>query len=72
MCGTAWTAGLSFADTVASIASSWNATVTQSGTQVSATSASYNGGVPPGGTVTWGMVVNGGNQTLTGLACTLR
>ena len=53
-------------------ASSWNATVTQSGTSVSAAGVSHNGAIPPGGTETWGMVVNGGNQTLTGLACTLR
>jgi cellulase/cellobiase CelA1 len=69
---TAWTAGFSFADSAESVASSWNATVTQSGTGVSAASASYNGAIAPGGTATWGMVVNGGNQALTGLACTLR
>ena len=69
---TAWTAGFSFADSAESIASSWNATVSQSGTRVSAASASYNGAVPPGGTATWGLVVNGSAQTLTGLACTLQ
>jgi cellulose binding protein with CBM2 domain len=68
----AWTAGLSFADSAGSVASAWNATVSQSGTQVSAASVSYNGAIPPGGTVTWGMVVNGGSQALTGLSCALR
>jgi cellulase/cellobiase CelA1 len=69
---TAWTAGSSFADSAESVASSWNATVSQSGTRVSAASVSYNGALAPGGTANWGMVVNGGNQSLTGLACALR
>ena len=69
---TSWTAGFSFADSAESVATAWNATVSQSGTRVSAASVSYNGAIPPGGTATWGMVVNGGSQALTGLACSLR
>lgn len=53
-----------------SIASSWNATVTQSGQNVSAASVSYNGSLSPGGNTSWGMVVNGSSQPLTGLSCT--
>ena len=58
-----------FGDTAETIASSWNATVTQSGQQVTAVNASYNGSVAAGGSTTFGMVVNGSNQTLSGLTC---
>jgi cellulose binding protein with CBM2 domain len=51
------------------IASSWNATVTQSGTSVNAASVSYNGSLAPGASTSWGMVVNGASQALTGLTC---
>jgi len=67
-----WSAGFSFGDSAESIANSWNATVSQSGTRVSATSASFNGAVPGGGSTTFGMIVNGGTQALSGLTCTLR
>jgi hypothetical protein len=66
---TRWTAGLMFGDTAETIASSWNATVTQSGRQVTAVNASYNGSVAAGGSTTFGMVVNGSNQALSGLTC---
>jgi hypothetical protein len=66
---TEWTAGFMFGDTAESIASSWNATVTQSGQQVTAVNASYDGSVAAGGTTTFGMVVNGSNQVLSGLTC---
>ncbi len=39
--------------------SSWNATVSQSGQQVTAGSESYNGAIPSGGSTTWGVVVTG-------------
>jgi cellulase/cellobiase CelA1 len=54
-----------------SIASSWNASLTQSGQNVTAASVSYNGSLSPGGSTSWGMVLNGTNQTLTGLGCTV-
>jgi len=66
---TGWTAGLMFGDTAESVASSWNATVTQSGQQVTAVNASYDGTVAAGGSTTFGMVVNGSNQALSGLTC---
>jgi hypothetical protein len=65
-----WTAGFMFADTTEAITNSWNATVTQSGQQVTAVNAGYNGSVPAGGTATFGMVVNGSNSALSGLTCT--
>ena len=68
---TSWTAGFGFGDSSESLASSWNATATQSGTQVSASSVSYNGAIPAHGSTSWGMVVNGNNQTLTNKTCTL-
>jgi endoglucanase len=37
------------------ITNSWNATVTQSGTSVSATNLSYNGAIAPGGSTSFGM-----------------
>ena len=69
--GAGWTAGFSFGDSAEAIASSWSATVSQSGAGVSASDASYDGAIPAGGSVTWGMVVNGGNQALSGLSCTI-
>jgi hypothetical protein len=41
----------------------------QSGQNVTAASVSYNGSLSPGGSTSWGMVLNGTNQTLTGLGC---
>ena len=69
--GTGWSAGFSFGDSAETIASSWSAAVSQSGQRVSASNASYDGAIPAGGSVTWGMVVNGGNQVLSGLSCTV-
>lgn len=51
------------------LADSWNAVVTQSGRQVSAGNAAFDGSVPAGGTTSWGMTVNGAAQALTGLGC---
>jgi cellulase/cellobiase CelA1 len=65
-----WTAGFTFADTAESISSSWNAALTQSGTQVTAVNESYNAAVSPGGSTTFGMTVNGLSSTLAGLTCT--
>lgn len=66
---TAWTAGFSLADASDTIASSWSATVSKSGAQVTAVNASYNGSIPAGGSQTFGMVVNGASSTLSGLTC---
>ena len=51
------------------IANAWNAATTQSGRAVTAGSLSYNGALTPGASTSWGMVVNGVNQPLTGLTC---
>jgi hypothetical protein len=64
-----WTASFAFAGSQ-TIVNSWNAAVTQSGTKVTAASVSYNGALSPGGNTSWGMVVNGANQPLTGVTCT--
>jgi hypothetical protein len=64
-----WTAGFMFGDTAESIASSWSATVTQTGNQVSAVNASYNGSLAAGSQATFGMVVNGSNSSLSALSC---
>jgi hypothetical protein len=53
------------------VTSSWNAAVSQSGQQVSASSESYNGAIPVGGSTTWGMVATGGNPMLSRLTCSL-
>ncbi|MBV9384465.1 MAG: cellulose binding domain-containing protein, partial [Streptosporangiaceae bacterium] len=66
---TGWTAGFSFADTAETVTNSWNATVTQTGRQVSAANAGYDGSVPAGGSTTFGMVVSGTNHTLSSLTC---
>ncbi|MFC8849379.1 MULTISPECIES: endo-1,4-beta-xylanase [unclassified Micromonospora] len=49
----AWTFGFYFT-AGQQVTNAWNATVTQSGTQVNARNASYNGAVPVGGTVSFG------------------
>ncbi len=67
---TGWTASFMFADTAETIASSWNATVKQTGAQVTATNASYNGSVAAGASTTFGLVVNGSNSSLSALSCT--
>jgi hypothetical protein len=66
---TGWTTGFMFGDTAEAIASSWSATVTQNGRQITAVNAGYNGTVAAGGSTSFGMVVNGPNQTLSGLTC---
>ncbi len=65
-----WKAGFSFASSAESISNSWNAVPTQTGQQVTASNASYNGSISAGGSTTWGMVVNGANSTLSSLTCT--
>ena len=68
---TGWSTALTFAGTQ-QIASSWSATVSQSGRQVTATNANYNGSLSPGATTTWGLVVTGDNQPPTVLTCAAR
>jgi hypothetical protein len=66
---TGWTAGFTFADTAETIASSWDATVTQDGQQVTAGNASFDGSVAVGGSTNFGVVVTGSDSTLSGLTC---
>jgi hypothetical protein len=66
---TGWTAGFMLADASETITSSWNATVSQSGQQVSAVNASYDGSVAAGESTTFGVVVTGSSASLSGLTC---
>jgi hypothetical protein len=66
---TGWTAGFTFADTSEKVASSWNAAVTQTGSQLTAVNAGYNGSVAAGGKTAFGVVVNGSNSSLSALSC---
>jgi hypothetical protein len=68
---TGWTVSLTFPSPL-TIASSWNATVSQAGANVVAANASYNGALSPGGAAAWGMVVNGANQPPSAVACAAR
>jgi hypothetical protein len=68
---TGWTVKFSFAGSQ-TVANSWNAAVTQSGSQLTAANQPYNGAIPANGSTSWGMVVNGANQPVTGVGCTLR
>jgi hypothetical protein len=53
------------------VASSWNANVTQSGQQLTATNASYNGTIAPGASTSFGMTINGTSPaTITNPVCT--
>jgi Cellulose binding domain len=67
---TGWQSGFSFADSAESVTSSWNASVSASGANVTASNESYNGSISAGGSTTWGMVVTGTNPTLSSLTCT--
>ncbi|WP_103354521.1 cellulose binding domain-containing protein [Amycolatopsis sp. CA-128772] len=66
-----WTTSFSFADTQ-QVTNSWNAALTQTGRQVQAAGQSYNGSLGAGATTTWGAVVSGTAQPLSGLACAAR
>ena len=63
-----WAVRFSFAGSQ-TISNSWNVTAAQSGQAVTANSVSYNGSLAPGAATSWGMVVNGANQPLSGIAC---
>ncbi|MET7427185.1 cellulose binding domain-containing protein [Dactylosporangium sp. NPDC005555] len=67
---TGWTIRFSFAGTQ-TVAQSWSATVTQSGSQVTAANVSYNGAIPAGGSTSFGFIANGTSQPVTGVNCTL-
>jgi hypothetical protein len=67
---TSWKAGFSFANSAETIANSWNAVVSQTGQQVTAGNANFNGSISANGSTTWGMVVNGSSQALSNLTCT--
>ena len=70
-----WTVAFAFTSGQ-TVTGGWNATVTQSGTRVTARNASWNGTVAPGGTVSFGFQgAHGGTNpsptlfTLNGATC---
>jgi cellulose binding protein with CBM2 domain len=63
-----WSVGLTLPGPQ-TVRSSWNATVTQTGQQVTAASVAYNSTVPAGGSTTWGMVVDGSGSPVSTLTC---
>ena len=65
---TTWKTGLTLPGTD-KIASSWNATTTQSGQAVSAANASYDGQLAAGASTSWGMTVNGSGPPPTSATC---
>ena len=71
-----WTLKWAFAGNQ-KVTNAWGATVTQSGTAVTATNATYNGAIPVGGSSTFGFqaTYSGSNATpsaftLNGATCT--
>jgi lysophospholipase L1-like esterase len=65
-----WTTTFSFANGQR-ITQSWNATVTQSGTAVTARDAGWNGGLAPGATATFGFLGSWtGSNTAPAVSCT--
>ncbi|MFD0822324.1 cellulose binding domain-containing protein, partial [Micromonospora zhanjiangensis] len=54
------------------IASSWNATVSQSGQQVTAANAAYYGRLAPGASTSWGLVGTGDAGSPPAVTCTAR
>jgi hypothetical protein len=72
-----WNLGFSFPGD-SKIVNAWNATVVQSGSAVTATGASYNGGIPAGGNASFGFQgtytsnnANPSSFTLNGAACSV-
>lgn len=52
------------------VSNAWNATVTQSGSAVTAVDAGYNAAVAPGGSTTFGFVATGSAPSSLSLTCT--
>jgi hypothetical protein len=68
-----WSSALTFADGQ-QISQAWNATVSQSGSSVTAVNAGYNGAVAAGGSVTFGFLASWNNSVnaAPAVTCTLR
>ncbi|WP_329430089.1 cellulose binding domain-containing protein [Streptosporangium sp. NBC_01495] len=65
---TGWTTNWTFAGR--QISQAWNATVTQSGTAVSARNAAWNGSLAPGATATFGFIASGTGSPAPEVSCT--
>ncbi len=73
-----WTVALTYPGGSRTVTQAWNATVTQSGSTVTANNLSYNGAVAAGGTATFGFNADWSGSdprptaaTLNGTACTV-
>jgi len=66
---TGWSATVTFADGQ-QVSQSWNASVTQSGATATARNATYNGGLAPGTSVSFGFLASWNNSTNTPAAVT--
>ncbi|MFI6512584.1 cellulose binding domain-containing protein [Streptosporangium sp. NPDC050855] len=65
---TGWTASWAFPDR--QISQAWNATVTRSGTDVSARNVAWNGSLAPGATATFGFIASGTGAPVSQVSCT--
>ncbi|NUT54068.1 MAG: cellulose-binding protein [Saccharothrix sp.] len=66
----AWTAAFDFG-AGRTVTQAWNATVTQTGTSVTARNLSWNGALAPGGTTTFGFLANGSGAGTPTVTCAL-
>ncbi|GAB2831566.1 cellulose binding domain-containing protein [Lentzea nigeriaca] len=66
-----WTSSLSF-EGDQRVTNSWNAVVSQTGRQVTASNQAYNGNLAAGASASWGAVVTGAGLPLPTTACTAR
>jgi len=66
---TGWTVGWNYTGGQ-TVSQGWNATVTQSGTAVTAKNVAWNGTVPGGGSTSFGLLGNGSAGTAPQLSCT--
>jgi hypothetical protein len=66
-----WTVTFSFAGTQR-IVNFWGAIIRRDGQRIIADNETYNNRIPAGGSITWGMVVEGALAPLSGVTCTAR
>jgi cellulase/cellobiase CelA1 len=66
-----WTSSFSF-EGDQRVANSWNAVVSQTGRQVTASNQGHNGNLAAGASTTWGAVVNGTGLPVSATSCTGR
>ncbi|MEN3611421.1 cellulose binding domain-containing protein [Plantactinospora sp. ZYX-F-223] len=67
---TGWTATFTFGGGQ-QVSQAWNATVTQTGATVTARNVSWNGGLPAGGSTTFGFLASGTGGSAPAVTCTV-